>query len=61
MKVETEHAVDSMSPLAVMELMTSHDNNSGYYPSKLAQQDEIARQRRCLVENINDLCDCCDS
>jgi hypothetical protein len=50
-----------MSPLAVMELMTGHDNNSGYYPSKLAQQDEIARQRRCLVENINDLCDCCDS
>ncbi len=61
MKVEAKNAVDSMSPLAVMELMTSNSDNSAYYPARLAQQDEIARQRQCLIEHINDLCDCCDS
>lgn len=58
--------VEELSPAGVMSLANLMDRIAakGDAPedarSSVAQQ-EIAMRRQCLVDHINDLCDCCDN
>lgn len=59
MKVEIHHNAEP-AYLAALDLAA----NAGHPLKNDSDQQtlmEIARQRQCLVEHIDDLCDCCDS